>query len=424
VSSAVGDTALLTWTCGGTSVKDWIGLYPSSATPDTGEVLWRYTGGNAAAGKIGVVVPLDTPTGSTYEWRLFSNDGYTRIASAPMQVVNPSTGMQLVPSTAPRGSTVQVRWTNIPNPERHDWIGLYPTTSTPKDEFVAWQYTDMNRPAAEMPFVLPSTLTPGTYNLRMYADDTYTQIGAASVTVTTDGGGGGSCEWPAATPPLPSSVLNLTNWKLTVPVDKCDDNQWADEISQPALSSFEDENSFHVNASGDGVAFRARVDGARTSENTNYPRSELREMTNNGSSQARWSNKTSSDGVHAMHVDAAITSVPPNKPQVVAAQIHDGSDDVIMIRLNGSKLIVDADDSATQLVLDENYVLGTRFTVDITAVDGNIRVVYNGARTVDYASSGDTWFFKAGCYTLSNTSFDRADAYGEVVLYGLTVAHS
>ncbi len=66
-SSAVGDTALLTWTCGGTSPDDWIGLYPSSATPNTGEVLWRYTGGNAAGGKIGIVVPLDTPTGGSYE---------------------------------------------------------------------------------------------------------------------------------------------------------------------------------------------------------------------------------------------------------------------------------------------------------------------------------------------------------------------
>ena len=201
------------------------------------------------------------------------------------------------------------------------------------------------------------------------------------------------------------------------------DDEWADEVSQPALSSFRDARYFTVN-SARGVVFRARVDGARTSPNTKYPRSELREMTDRGERRASWSNKSSSDGVHTLTMEAAITATPPNKPHVVAAQIHDGADDVVMIRLYDHQLVVDANDSKVRLLLDDDYQLGKRFTVSITASNGHIRVVYNGSRAVDYQRSGSGMYFKAGCYTLSNTSYDRADRFGEVVIYKLSVSHT
>lgn len=232
-----------------------------------------------------------------------------------------------------------------------------------------------------------------------------------------------SCKSGANTGTAPASVLNLTNWKLTLPVDGCDDDEWADEVTQPALSTFRDSRFFTVN-SARGAVFRARVDGARTSSNTKYPRSELREMTDRGERRASWSNKSSSDGVHKMTMEAAITATPSTKPQVVAAQIHDASDDVIMIRLYGRELVVDADDSKVRLLLDADYRLGERFTVSITASNGRIRVVYNGSRSVEYKRASSGMYFKAGCYTLSNTSYDRADRFGEVVIFKLSVSHT
>jgi hypothetical protein len=221
----------------------------------------------------------------------------------------------------------------------------------------------------------------------------------------------------------PASVLDLTNWKLTLPVDGCDDNEWADEIRQPQLSTFRDPRYFMVNSAG-GVVFRARVDGARTSSNTNYARSELREMTDRGEDRASWSNESSADGVHTMNLEAAITATPQNKPHVVAAQVHGSDDDVVMIRLYGNQLVVDADDSDVRLLLDDDYHLGQRFTVNITASSGHIRVTYNGVRTVEYQHSADGMYFKAGCYTLSNTTYDQADQFGEVVIYKLEVTHT
>lgn len=221
----------------------------------------------------------------------------------------------------------------------------------------------------------------------------------------------------------PGSVLNLTDWKLTLPVDGCDDNKWSDEVTQPALSKFRDARYFTVN-SARGVVFRARVDGARTSSNTKYPRSELREMADRGEERASWSNRSGSKSVHRMAMEAAITATPFNKPQVVAAQIHDEDDDVMMVRLYGKELVVDANDSKVRLLLDANYQLGKRFTITITASNGNIRVVYNKSRTVDYKRSGSGMYFKAGCYTLSNPSYDRGDQFGEVVIYKLSVSHT
>jgi poly(beta-D-mannuronate) lyase len=243
----------------------------------------------------------------------------------------------------------------------------------------------------------------------------------------SDESGGDDAPLPCGTTPgsgpAPASVLALTNWKLTLPTDGCDSGSWADEVTQPQLSSFRDATAFFVNSAKSGVVFRARVDGARTSENTKYPRSELREMKNNGEDRADWSN-ASGKGTHVMGIVAAITKTPVTKPEVVAAQIHDASDDVIMIRLYGRRLVVDAEDSKVQLPLDDAYVLGTPFKVIITAANGRIRVTYNDTRTVDYQRSSSGMYFKAGCYTLSNTSFDSSKEYGEVVIYKLAVSHS
>lgn len=219
---------------------------------------------------------------------------------------------------------------------------------------------------------------------------------------------------------MPASILDLTNWKLTLPVGTDDHPDDAIEVKQPALADFEDPRFFHANAAGTGVVFRANAGGATTS-GSSYPRSELREMTDHGTSNASWSNGS---GEHVMTVTEAITTLPTKKPQVVAAQIHDKNDDVVMVRLENKRLFVEADGNNIG-DLDTAYVLGTPFTVEIRATAIGIAVSYDGTPKVSYAKVGSGWYFKAGCYTQSNTSKgDSADAYGEVVIYGLSVEHT
>ncbi|MBI4033502.1 polysaccharide lyase family 7 protein [Candidatus Saccharibacteria bacterium] len=222
-----------------------------------------------------------------------------------------------------------------------------------------------------------------------------------------------------ASQPTPGTVLNLANWKLTLPVDTAHAGI-PDEISQPELATFILSPYFQLNPARSGVVFRANVDGA-TTIGSQYPRSELREMTNGGKQPASWS---STSGTHTMTIRQVITHTPSVKPDVVAGQIHDASDDVVMVRLKNRHLFIEADGKDIG-ALDDNYSLGGVFTVQLVATDGHIKALYNGIQKVDYLKSGSGYYFKAGCYTQSNTSKgDSSGEYGEVVIYNLQVSHS
>jgi len=222
---------------------------------------------------------------------------------------------------------------------------------------------------------------------------------------------------PSSTGSKPSGVLDLANWKLTIPSGS---SESPTEILQPALSSYVHDVWFSVN--GGGVRFRAPVNAVTTS-GSNYPRSELREMKNGGKDRADWS---STSGTHSMTIDQAITAQPSKKPHVVAGQIHDADDDVIVIRLEGPNLYVNVD-GKNEYTLDSGYSLGKRFSVKFEVSGGKTNVFYNGAQvyTLDKSYSGA--YFKAGAYTQSNCSKEDICSdgnYGEVVIYSLNVSHS
>lgn len=237
---------------------------------------------------------------------------------------------------------------------------------------------------------------------------------------------------PGAT--YPGEVLDLLNWKLTLPVDGTDKKHWADEVRQPCLAQackhhahpFSDE-FFHVNQTHDGVVFRAPVAGSTTSGSDNV-RTELRELgpadADGKEVEARWSNK--GPAVHTMELDEAITATPRRDPSVVCAQIHNDDDDVILIKLRGHRLFANADRGHFDETLDDDYQLGKRFTLRLDASDGAIRVTYNGTKTVTYKKASDTMYFKAGVYNQSNLIKDANEdptSYGEVVIYSLKVDH-
>jgi hypothetical protein len=232
---------------------------------------------------------------------------------------------------------------------------------------------------------------------------------------------------PSATPTprsgghgMPGGVLNLTNWKLTLPV-AANGSSKAQEILQPQLANYAITPYFTVNGGGDGVVFQANAGGATTS-GSGYPRSELREMTSGGAKQASWS---TTSGTSTMTVRTAITHLTSAKPQVTVAQVHDDSDDVLVIRLDGPHHLYAEHDGTNYGDLDNGYILGTPFTAQMTASGGHIRISYNGVSKVDYPVSGSGNYFKAGCYLQSNTSKgDAPGAYAEVVIYRLDVTHT
>jgi len=213
----------------------------------------------------------------------------------------------------------------------------------------------------------------------------------------------------------PGDLLDLDNWFLTLPVGPEGD---PDSIDQPELLDYRSE-WFDLTPDRTGVVFRAPAGGV-TTKNSKYPRSELREM--NGEEKAAWSN---TEGTHTLNVREAITEVPPAKPEVVAAQIHDGGDDVMQIRLEGSTLVAQYADGAEQIVIDPNYELGTPYDLRIVAADGRITVFYDGVQRAEIERSGSSWYWKIGAYSQSNPERgDDADAAGVVVVYSLSTEHT
>lgn len=217
----------------------------------------------------------------------------------------------------------------------------------------------------------------------------------------------------------PAMLLDLSHWKLTLPVDT-DRHGRPDEIQPSELYSFVDVHHFFVNEEAKGVVFRAYCGGA-TTKGSKYPRCELREITTNANVRGAWG---TDDGItHTMTMIVAITKTPPIKSHVVCAQIHDAGDDVVMVRLEENKLFIERNSHAP-VALDTNYILSTPFLLKIQAADGQIRVWHDGGLKMNWKVLAKGCYFKAGCYTQSNPDKgDAPDSFGEVVIYRLKVSH-
>src|ERR1700754_4217801 len=98
-------------------------------------------------------------------------------------------------------------------------------------------------------------------------DNDWTSVTEARI----HGADGGGCAAPAA-------VLDLTTWKITLPTGASGSPT---EVKQPALDSFQVAPWFTTADSCRAVQFRAPVNGVTTS-GSSYPRSELREIADNG----------------------------------------------------------------------------------------------------------------------------------------------
>lgn len=260
----------------------------------------------------------------------------------------------------------------------------------------------------------------GTFNFTVEVEDQDQDSDTQALSLTVDAPG---------SPQLPSDILDLTAWKITIPFDSNGNDgptNNAAEVTQPALDSYELPGYFEVNSTGDAVVFTAHAGGATTS-GSGYPRCELREMISDGSDEASWS---SGSGKHTMFIRQKVLHLPVEKPHVVVGQIHDDDDDVIVFRLEGSKLFIDinGDDGPT---LDSSYTLGEEFTVMFVVENNQTKCYYNGSSTPAYTlnQSYAGAYFKAGCYTQSacdgpkEVDDESCDAYAQVEISELWVTH-
>ena len=229
---------------------------------------------------------------------------------------------------------------------------------------------------------------------------------------------GGNAQYPA-------DVLDLSKWKITLPISLNSNSNKATEIKQPQLKTYTNSEYFRLNAAKNGVLLKAIAGGARTSTNTAYARSELREMQGDGTESAAW-NCVNTD--HGMYLEQTLLHTTTNKPEATIAQIHDSKNDLMMVKYfgpsfaNGStdigKLEARFNNDTTKKLLDSTYKIGDPMTIDIAVTSGgNVNVTYKNLRSGVTSSTGTvkltgiigSCYFKAGVYI---QACSKTDIYG------------
>lgn len=276
----------------------------------------------------------------------------------------------------------------------------------------------------------------------------------------------------------PSGNFDLLDWKLDLPVDDNGNASGdAQEVKEEELSSgFENSEFFYTGDDG-GLVFISPVEGATTSANTKYTRSEMREMLRRGDTSISTTGITKNNWVFAsapsddqnnsggvdgvleatLAVNAVTTTGDSSQVgRVIVGQIHANNDEPIRLyyrllpgHTKGSLYFAhepneDASSDPEQFINligssasnasepEDGIALNELFFYRIE-VQGNQLIVTikrddyeDVTETVDMTTSGydvggQYMYFKAGVYN-QNNSGDPTD-YVQATFYYLTNSH-
>jgi RHS repeat-associated protein len=200
VTVATGSTVTVTLTNGPGYLGDWVSL-STVGSANGAYVQWKYLSGSQStppSGMTSATVYFVMPaTAGTYEFRLFQNNGYTRLATSG--TVTTTVGPPPTPPTVKVNGTaapttvsaypltsVTVDIANGPG-STEDWVALYTKGAPTNNTYWSWQYLNGTHTApatgmlsASLSFVVPCMATD--YELRLYASGVYTTL-ATSPTV-------------------------------------------------------------------------------------------------------------------------------------------------------------------------------------------------------------------------------------------------
>ena len=280
---------------------------------------------------------------------------------------------------------------------------------------------------------------------------------------------------PVNTNAAPSENFDLSNWKLTLPINSNGGNDGKSfEIDVSELNnSYKNSDYFFTSDTG-GMVFRCPVKGATTSGNTSYARTELREMlrgtdksiSTGGVNKNNWvfSSAPQLDQSAAGAVDGRMeatlainqvttTGSSSHVGRAIIGQIHANDDEPIRVyyrklpnndkgtiyfahepRTGAEQWIDDligprsnsASDPIDGIALNERFsyvinVVGNTLTFTLSR-EGKSDIV----RTVDmtnsgFDESGQYMYFKAGLYHANNSGDE--DDYAQVTFYKLEKSH-
>jgi hypothetical protein len=280
-------------------------------------------------------------------------------------------------------------------------------------------------------------------------------------------------DFPTLNPKAPPGLnFDLLDWNLTVPTDANNDGR-IDTLPETILAKgFSYEPYFYTAADG-GMVFTAFVEGPKTSKNTKYTRSELREMLRRGNnriktqgvnknnwvfSSVRAKEKRKAGGVNGrLEATLAVNNVtvtgdPKKVGRVIVGQIHAKDDEPARLYYrklpNNTKGTIylaheprggddqyyefigsrssNAKDPEDGIALDEKF----SYIIDVNDDILTVTLIREGKddiiRVVDMKDSGynkrdQYMYFKAGVYNQNNTGLP--EDYVQATFYRLVNKH-
>jgi hypothetical protein len=187
------------------------------------------------------------------------------------------------------------------------------------------------------------------------------------------------------------------------------------EIMQPKLAGYSDPRFFYT--AGGGVVFECPSSGATTANSSN-PRTELRQMKGGGKELAGWSNAKQQ---WEMSCVLQFTQLPGGC-DVVGMQVHDGVDDVTVLRRIGSELWVTKGDKVNYQRIATGITNATVLNMRLVAVKGGgFQWWRDGALVGSRGGTKSGCYFKAGCYVQRG---NNPSGSGKVTIFSLNVART
>jgi PKD repeat protein len=179
-SANAGDQVMVTLTNGYGGSKDWLSFAPTGA-PNTSYPQFTYVGAGLTTRTWLVTMPA---TAGAYEFRLFIDDSYTRVAtSAAVTVkarVSPPALNVSATRVAPGGQVTVTLTDGYGDPA--DWLALSATTAS-NGSYVQYIYVGPGVTTRTWTVSMPATA--GTYEFRLFLKGTYTRAATSpSVTVS------------------------------------------------------------------------------------------------------------------------------------------------------------------------------------------------------------------------------------------------
>ena len=274
----------------------------------------------------------------------------------------------------------------------------------------------------------------------------------------------------------PGRNFDLLDWYLNTPADD-DNNGISDRFSERDLARGKTDERYFYTADDGGMVFRATIAGARTSKNSNFTRTELREMLRRGNTDISTRGEGDNPGANNWVFSSApgstqkkagavdgilratlavnhVTTTGDLKEigQVVIGQIHASKDEPARLYYQkfpestrgsiyvahepsgGDDIFVELLGSKTKTPQDpvDGIALNEKFSYEIKASGSDLTVTISQSgkvlaqKTIDMSASGydvanDYMYFKAGVYN-QNKSGDPGD-YVQATFYELENIH-